>query len=43
MFMLNHKKNYTTNKTDFYHTDDTWGMDLLDLNDYGPKKIKNYR
>ena len=31
------KKNYATNKTDVHHVDDTWGLDILDLKDYGPK------
>ena len=31
-------KNSHTNKADVYQTNDTWSMDLLDLNDYGPKK-----
>ena len=32
------KKNYITNKINIYHIDDTWSIDLLDLNDYGTKK-----
>ena len=31
------KKNYPTNKTDVYHIDDIWSLDILDLKDYGPK------
>ena len=31
------KKNYATNKTDVYHIDDIWSLDILDLKDYGPK------
>ena len=31
------KKYYITNKTEVYHTDDTWSLDLLDLNEYGPE------
>ena len=31
------KRNYTTNKTDVYHNEDIWSLDVLDLKDYGPK------
>ena len=37
------KRNYPTNKTDLYHIDDTWSLDILDLKDYGPKNNKGYR
>ena len=37
------KKNYATNKTDVYHIDDTWSLDILDLKDYGPRNNKSYR
>ena len=37
------KKNYITNKINIYHIDDTWSIDLLDLNDYSPKNNKGYR
>ena len=37
------KKYYPTNKTDVYHIDDTWSLDILDLKDYGPENNKNYR
>ena len=37
------KKNYATNKTNVYHIDDIWSLDILDLKDYGPKKNKGYR
>ena len=37
------KRNYATNKTDVYHIDDTWSLDILDLKDYGPKNNKGYR
>ena len=37
------KRNYATNKTDDYHIDDIWSVDILDLNDYGPKNNKGYR
>ena len=37
------KKNYDTNKTDVYHIDDIWSLDLLDLKDYCPENKRNYR
>ena len=37
------KKNYPTNKTDVYHIDDIWSMDILDLKDYGSENNKGYR
>ena len=37
------KKNYATNKTDVYHIDDIWSLDILDLKDYGPESNKSYR
>ena len=37
------KKNYITNKTDVYHIDDIWSLDILDLKDYGPENIRGYR
>ena len=36
------KKNYPTNKTDVYHIDDIWSLDILDLKDYGPENSKKY-
>ena len=27
----------------FFHTEDIWGLDLLDLKDYCPEKSGNYR
>ena len=35
-------KNYATNKTNVYHIIDSWSMDILDLNDYGPNNKKGY-
>ena len=32
------EKNYETNKTMIKSVDDTWSSELLDMNDYGPKK-----
>ena len=37
------KKNYATNKTNVYHIDDIWSLDILDLKDYGSENNKNYR
>ena len=37
------KKFYDTNKTDVYHIDDIWSLDILDLKDYGPENNRNYR
>ena len=37
------KKNYITNKTDVYHVDDIWSLDILDLKDYGSKNNRGYR
>ena len=37
------KNNYATNKTDNYHIDDIWSLDILDLKDYGPENNRGYR
>ena len=37
------KKSYPTNKTDVYHIDDIWSLDILDLKDYGSENNKGYR
>ena len=37
------KRNYNTNKTDVYHIDDIWSLDILDLKDYGLKNNRGYR
>ena len=37
------KKYYLPNKTDVYHIDDTWSLDILDLKDYGPENNRGYR
>ena len=37
------KKNYATNKTDVYHIDDIWYLDILDLKDYGLENNRGYR
>ena len=37
------KKNYITNKTDVYHIDNIWSLDILDLKDYGLENNRGYR
>ena len=37
------RQSYPTNKTDVYHIDDTWSLDILDLKYYGPKNNRDYR
>ena len=37
------RKYYVTNKTDVYHIDDIWSLDILDLKDYGPENNRGYR
>ena len=37
------RRNYLTNKTDVYHIDDIWSLDILDLKDYGPENNRGYR
>ena len=37
------KYNYITNKTDVYHIDDIWSLDLLDLKDYVPENNRGDR
>ena len=37
------KKIYDTNKTDVYHVDEIWSLDILDLKDYGPENNRGYR
>ena len=37
------KKNYATNKTDVYHIDDIWSLDILDLKNCGPENKRSYR
>ena len=37
------KRNCPTNKTDVYHIDDTWSVDIFNLKDYCPKNNKGYR
>ena len=35
--------NYATNKTNVYHIDEIWKLDILDLKDYGPENNRGYR
>ena len=37
------RKYYPTNKTEVYHIDDIWSLDILDLKDYGPENNRGYR
>ena len=37
------KKNYVTNKTNVYHIDDIWSLDILDLKDYGSENNRGHR
>ena len=37
------KKYYATNKTDVYHIDDLWSLDILDLKGYGAENNRGYR
>ena len=37
------KKNYPTNKTDEFYIDDTWSLDILDLEDYSPENNRGHR
>ena len=39
---LQKKEIRITSKTELYHTDDKWCLDLLDLNNYIPKKGNRY-
>ena len=36
------KKNYATRRTDVYHIDDIWSLDILNLEDCGPENNRNY-
>ena len=37
------KKNYATNKTDVYHIDDIWSLDIPDLKNYVPQNNRGSR
>ena len=34
---------YITNKTNVYYIGKIWSVDILDLKDYGPERIRRYR
>ena len=36
------KKNYNTNKTDVYHINDIWSLDILVLKNYGPENKRSH-
>ena len=36
------KNNYSTNKTDVYHIDDTWSLDILYYKDYASENKRYY-
>ena len=42
-FFKTTQKTYLTNKTDVYHIDDIWCLDVLNLKDYGPEKNRGQR
>ena len=37
------KRNFPTNKTDIYHINDIWSLDILDLKDYAPENNRRYK
>ena len=37
------QKKSATNKTDVYHIDDIWSLDIIDLKNYGPGINRGYR
>ena len=37
------KKIYVTNKTDVFHIDEMWSLDILDSKDYGRENNRGYR
>ena len=43
IFCQTSEKNYSTKKTDFFHIDDIWSPDNLDLKDYGSEDNRGYR
>ena len=36
------KTNYSKNKTNVYHNDEIWSLDILDLKDCGPENNRRY-
>ena len=43
IFSKPRKSNYATNKTDVYHFDVIWSLDILDLTDYSSENNRGYR
>ena len=43
VYSIGQEQNYITKKTDVYHIDDIWSLDILDLNNYGPENNRGYR
>ena len=43
IFSKTPKMKYSTNKTDVYHIDNIWSLDILDPIYYGPENNKRYR
>ena len=43
IFSKGPKRNCITNKTDVYHIDDNWSLNILDLKDYGSENNRGYR
>ena len=37
------KRNYAKNKTDVYHIEDIWSLDILNLKNYTPGNNRGYR
>ena len=37
------KQNLLHKKTDVYHFDDVWSLDIFDLKDYGPESNRGYK
>ena len=37
------KRNYATNRTNVYHIDDIWTLDILDFTDYAPENNRGHR
>ena len=43
VFSKGPKKNYATNKSNVYYSDDIWSLDILDLKNYGSENNSGYR
>ena len=37
------KENHPTNKTNIYHIDGNWSLDILHLTDYSPENKRGYK